>query len=101
MNKSDYVCSIKPSDVLRTAARWIEQDRCVGCCTAIKWQDGVPLAIRERAYELFSSLYKPYGHLMYGFWFHDGPWEDSKPEHREHRIIALLLTADMAESVGE
>lgn len=91
--------TIKPSDVLRNAAVRIENRDCVGCCAAIHWQNGVSNKVKNRAFNLFASLYKPAKWQMW--WFHSGGQDDATPECQTHRIIALLLTADMAESVGE
>lgn len=99
---------VKPSDVLRDAAELLlnPDARYAGCCGAIKDVFGgskvkANAKVRLRAYELFSSLYKPHNKSEYEYWFHRGGYGKHKPKHQQHRATALLLTADMAESVGE
>lgn len=92
---------IKPSQVLRQAAEIIDKGIFAGCCAAIEWQCGVPECTRSRAYDLFSSLYKPRNKRAHEFWFHNGWNGDETPKTQQHRVMALLLAADMCESVGE
>lgn len=97
----------KASQVLRAAAlniqkRYEQGSGTPACCYAI---DDVFIgrlcshSAGYRADELFLSLfgYDDSGFSKGAFWF--GHKFDK--EETEHRIIALLLTADMAESVGE
>lgn len=93
--------TLKASDVLRKAAELINNGSDSYACFAIA--DAAPLthkgdaayAAYEHAYEYFSSLFEPipYRNNWFGYGF--------TPEQQEHRVMALLLTAELAESVGD
>lgn len=102
---------MKASDVLRKAAERIERDMrktpwyADGCCEAISSVGGCGKSVRAkvRASQYLSSLFKN----EESYWF-GRPWIIGAPavrgcnvDNQNHRIIALLLTADMAESVGD
>lgn len=86
---------MKASYILRAAAETVYNGEWTGACGAIMSQyshaneDSV-----GRANAYFSSLFKPANAGVLDFWF-------SARDRDEQRIIALLLTADMAESVGD
>jgi len=98
---------MKASDVLRKAAEDISNqmnyDDANGCCDAIEhafggWHE-YPDA-KYRAYEDLRDLFENEEAYWFGL-----PWTEDNTrvntEAQNHRIIALLLTADMAESVGD
>jgi hypothetical protein len=97
---------MKASDVLRKAAQVIQEDmenfpnraHWRGCCDAIDRSRSLPISWKvfftvARAEEYLRSLYEN----DRAYWF----GSPAETENQEHRIIALLLTADMAESVGD
>jgi hypothetical protein len=84
----------KPSHVLRQAAVYVRNGRYTGACAAINSQGAVDLEVRDRAHELFASIFRPEGYSDGEYWF-------GFSKHSNHRILAILLTADMAESVGD
>lgn len=85
---------MKASVILRQAAKRVQRGYCVGGCVAIKgWFTSGNVDAR-RAYSYFESLFKPEVIEDHGFWF-------APQERDQQRILALLITADMAESAGD
>lgn len=103
----------KASEILRLAADELHQrgsGECVGCCAVfMKFEDvagfgSYAYKTVNRARRLFKSMYSPYefsqgindngGKRTY--WF-----GQPNIRNKHHRINALLMTAAMAESVGE
>jgi len=83
---------MKWSTVLKRAARLVDEGNCFGCCAAIACAtkttaDGKLIeSLYDEVIEIFASLFDD-GSV---YWF----------GQRNHRVIALLMTAAMAESVG-
>lgn len=112
---------MKPSDVLRKAARFIEKnetyrrkgwswehdgpyyDPSVGMCVAISdivweraWWDSISKESLEERTKQYLVPFCPYKRVRWGnHWI-----KTFEPEDQQHRIIMLLMAADIAESEG-
>ena len=90
---------MKASEILRKAAEAVV-NRSIGGCTAIFSSICRNERAKDRAYDYYTSLFsnedlywfgEPYLHT-YGV---------IHVENQNHRALALLLTADIAESIGD
>lgn len=84
---------MKPSQILREAARLVERGKYSGGCAAILWAR-VPYEDRGAAREYFHLL-RPSKSSDSGYWW------DFDPQGKSARIIGLCLAAAIAESEGE
>jgi hypothetical protein len=91
---------MKPSEILREAARRVERGASIGGCSAIYWAARAPndylrnWEARHRAREFFQHL-RPTKVPSSGFW-----WSITN-EGDNARIIGLCLAALIAESEGQ
>lgn len=90
----------KPSKVLRMIAERVNETGLGVCGVFFDFEtracgDAESYVTVRRARQLFESLYKPSQRSLY--WFGE-PYVHANVEHR---MTALLITAAMAESVGE
>lgn len=95
---------MKASDILRMAAEIVEQNLECGCNSiTLVFGENRYYEVKRRAKKYYASLFK--NHQL--FWFGrpspslSGGDQNSYIENNKHRVLALLLTADIAESVGD
>lgn len=91
---------MKASEILRKAAEMVLISPVGGCYAiyrACGWDEYV--GSKRRANEYYGSLFKN----AETFWFGDpiNYTGRAKTKNQNHRALALLLTADIAESVGD
>lgn len=96
--------NMKASDILRRAAEIVEKDL-EGGCYAIDYAFGEypHYEVKVRAQKYFRSLFKNDETYWFGrpFPLFCDEGHRYHTENNKHRVLALLLTADIAESVGD
>ena len=90
---------MKASEILRKAAEQVVS-RSNGGCTAIFSSTCEDEDVKDRAYDYYASLFS--NEELY--WFGEPYLRRCGAIHvgnQNHRALALLLTADIAESIGD